>query len=242
MIVDKKIISAFNFLNEHWVLLTTAIVLLSALTGYLFTEFYYSEFGVDFLHFSELSDLVLLPIINRHFTLAIGLAVILACLIIRGGYLLVVRSEYYAAKKKEVGIVRFIIGGLAFVIYTPIFAILSVGVFFYPFQEINAKINKTKSGLSGYYSVVYSKNENHLSCVNLVGSTTANLIFWQSEKQETIIIPRSQVIKIVVMVAAPPEINPSKIDPAKVKEYERWANKIKKKCIHIKVLGQVSGS
>jgi len=221
VVTSTKKENILEYLSQHWVVISTSILLFSTALGFLFSKVYFGMFSVEFLHFAELPDLVSLLLINYSFFLSAIPILGLFWFAHKAGNI----SSSHPSDEEVVVKLSWKERVAAFFLMIILLLIVAL-----PFIVTTGKANAIKSGNVKYYSLVYGKPEHKLQCVNLVGSTTSNYIFWERSKTEAVIIPKNQVVEIRVVVPEPPKGSRNEHPARYFERLDKWEIILKKQC------------
>ncbi len=214
-------------IKENWVIITSLLVTIFSIFGFVYSYVYYNEFGINYLNHAEISDLFSVLFIHPIFFISI--------LIFFIGFF----SLMLSVKPQKESIVKYeniwLLGDLynnRFVIFGAIvFLIFFTG----SYSLIYNKIEKIKSFNLPIQEITYN-NGSALKCVVNIGSTSTSLFYWDINALETVIIPKNKIIKINIVIPKVPHQSgpPVRVIDGSKTEYQKsmtkWASDIENKC------------
>ncbi len=198
-----------------------------SILGFIYSSFFYNEFGIYYLNHAELTDLF--GVLFIHPLFFFSLLMFISSFFVFGTFDEL--EEKTTIKYENI----WLIGKL----YNNRFIILSIACFvsmvFFSYWVVDDKIAKIKSFKLPIQQVTYNKSST-LKCVVNIGSTSTSLFYWDINSLESVIIPKSKIIKISIIIPeVPHKGRPQKppIDGSKT-EYQKallkWNSDIERKC------------
>ncbi|MGJ8694611.1 MAG: hypothetical protein ACSHW0_19310 [Thalassotalea sp.] len=202
--------------------------------GFVYSSLYYNEFGISYLNHAETSDLFFVIFVHPWFLLSL-LWFVSSFFVFRS--INETKDKNITLKYERIWGVgklykyRLII--LSFIVF--------LGVIYRSYSVVLDKIEKIRSLNLPIHQITYNKN-NILKCVVNIGSTSANLFYWDVTSSKAVIIPKKQVVKIAVIMPNPPfELNngatgrrAKPLQGSDKTEYEKslllWGQLIKDEC------------
>jgi hypothetical protein len=216
-------------IKEHWLIITSLFVTIFSTIGFIYSYFYYGEFGINYLNHAEITDLFSVLFVHPMFF--ISLLLFLSSFFSLGILGLPERHQIPLKYEKVWGLGtlhknRFTIFGLvAFV------AIMSSSIWL-----IKGKILKIKSFKYPIHQISYNRDK-IIQCAVSIGSTSTSLFYWNIESSEAFIIPKRNIVKINIIIPEVPHRYGRGQKPPRdgsKTEYQKtlikWNNEIKKKC------------
>lgn len=214
-----------DYVKDYWILASTVVISFFYMLGYSYSQIYFSNFGINYLEFAELSDLISILFIHSYFF--VSLPAFFIGVLLLPFFIELVLKDFY--ERNIIIKTTYVFFG-AFVVFIVIILISS------PFRAISEKVNDIKNGNEAIYEIVYGKQDSKFKCVTIVGTTTENLIYWDLSAKETVILPSKQLNKATIKMYNPPELEVDE-DPTFInalsdyqKEKDKWEKMINNIC------------
>jgi len=74
-----------------------------------------------------------------------------------------------------------------------------------PYFMIDRKMGEIHTTMSPIYEVTLAKNNLLIGCAVSIGSTTTNIVYWDINKKEALIVPKKWIEKIRILMPEPPQ-------------------------------------
>ena len=201
----KEVEKSVTFWAKFATALITILIIVSCITGLIFSQVIFSYLGIDFIKYAEVTDYVKLSIEYVQFSLIVVILIValFTCYI----YYAHMRKVY--PSWKIVCIVVVLIFGTSAPLYTYLKA-SPIGITPLKTQIPDSDLNIVKSikmGKQGVATIVYGKDKDMQKCASIITQTGEFIHFWILKDQSLLSVNKSQILSIKMLIEPYPSSN-----------------------------------
>ncbi|MEC8325752.1 MAG: hypothetical protein VX100_06570 [Pseudomonadota bacterium] len=240
--INKSLIKAFNFIINHWLLLSAITTTTFTIYCYVRVIEYFRYYKINFLEYGSISDLVILVLrfdadINwvSIIMMAFVAVFIFSYMVQDWAHFHTEGNQLSASSKIKSGNTKIIYSLMALIMFC-----LIASIYYFTPKAIDDIPLESRKRVE-----VLFERAPALKCLTIIATTTDWIFFWQHEKQEPIIISKPKVLAIKTMVSRQPLVERIHKKPTRnqlprkdilidtneeIKAHNKWVKELHDKC------------